>query len=85
MNACLSAAHAAGMASVAFPAIGTGVIGVPPAESACIMFEQVASFIDSNSPTTLNDVRFVIYEQDAATLKVNLHVMATRSGAGFVT
>ena len=55
------------MASIAFPAIGTGTLQFPRSEVAEIYFDAVISFKQKNSGTTLKEVKFVLYDQDHPT------------------
>ena len=57
------------MASIAFPAIGTGTLQFPRAEVAEIYFDEVVSFKQRNSATSLKEVKFVLYDQDHLTVQ----------------
>jgi len=57
------------MASIAFPAIGTGTLKFPRAEVAEIYFDVVISFSQKNPDTSLKEVRFVLYDQDHPTVQ----------------
>ena len=70
MQACLLRAHKAKLNSLSFPALGTGVLGMPANEAATFMYEEVDRFSQQNQQTTVKDVRFVIYKQDTVTLQV---------------
>ncbi|MGH2709749.1 MAG: O-acetyl-ADP-ribose deacetylase [Actinomycetota bacterium] len=56
----LAVADELGARSVAFPAISTGVYGYPLEEAASVSIEAVAS-----ADTGMDDVRFVLFDQDA--------------------
>ena len=58
-----------GMATIAFPAIGTGTLQFPRAEVAEIYFDEVMSFKQKNPATSLKEVRFVLYDQDHPTVQ----------------
>jgi len=58
-----------GMATIAFPAIGTGTLQFPRAEVAAIYFDEVISFKQKNPATSLKEVRFVLYDQDHPTVQ----------------
>lgn len=58
-----------GMATIAFPAIGTGTLQFPRAEVAEIYFDEVMSFNQKNPATSLKEVRFVLYDQDLPTVQ----------------
>ena len=57
------------MASIAFPAIGTGILAFPRAEVAEIYFDEVTSHIKRNPSPTLKEVRFVLYDKDYPTIQ----------------
>jgi len=57
------------MATIAFPAIGTGTLQFPRAEVAEIYFDEVVSFNQKNPATSLKEVRFVLYDQDHPTVQ----------------
>lgn len=69
LTKCLQEASKMGMASIAFPAIGTGTLQFPRAEVAEIYFDEVVSFNQKNPATTLKEVRFVLYDQDHPTVQ----------------
>jgi O-acetyl-ADP-ribose deacetylase len=52
------------MSSIAFPALGSGVGGVPPAQSADVMVSAVVDHIRKGK-TTLQQVTFVLYQDEA--------------------
>jgi len=52
-----------GLRSIAFPAIGTGIAGFPIPQCAEVMLEEVAAHL--KGPTSLEDVRFVLYDRAA--------------------
>ena len=68
LTKCLQEATNRGMASIAFPSIGTGTLQFPRAEVAEIYFETVISFNQKNPATSLKEVRFVLYDQDHPTI-----------------
>ncbi|XP_068735053.1 protein mono-ADP-ribosyltransferase PARP14-like [Montipora capricornis] len=45
---------------------GAGNLNFPPDEASRIMLEEVFSFCQTNSSSTLKDIRFVVYQQDQA-------------------
>jgi len=51
--------------SVAFPALGTGVYGIPEEVCARNSLKAVRDFFQSNSMTTITNVKFVLYSQSA--------------------
>ncbi len=58
----LAADHA--LVSIALPALGTGVGGFPLGECATVMLEAVRAHA-AEGPTSLKDVRFVLYGREA--------------------
>lgn len=69
---CLSKANKNRLASVAFPAIGSGSLGYNKKEVAKIMFSAVDKFARANPQANVTDVRFIIYDKDIETLQVKL-------------
>lgn len=61
----LELAEQNGLASIAFPAIGTGIAHFPIDQCARIMIEEVAAHCRGN--TTLKEVQFVLFGEDAET------------------
>ena len=62
-RASLRRADEKGLRSIAFPAIGTGIAGFPMRRCAEVMLEEVAAHLAGR--TTLEDVRFVLYDAPA--------------------
>ena len=60
---CLEQAHGDKMASIAFPALGTGFLGYNPLDSATTMLQCLATFDSMNTDTTLKEIIFVIYNK----------------------
>lgn len=58
------------MSSMAFPALGTGRLGYPPALAAKTMFKCCRYFLRHNSLTTLKDISIVVYHEDIETFQV---------------
>ena len=69
---CLSTVHKKNLGSVAIPAIGAGVLGVPPEVIATVMLDELCEFSRLNPQTQLRDVRFVVYPEDDTTVQVNI-------------
>lgn len=67
------AASEKGFKSIAFPAIGTGVLNFPPSLVAKVMFETVILFKNQYPDCSLKKVEFVIYPKDTATVEVCLN------------
>ena len=57
------------MESIAFPAIGTGILAFPHDEVAEIYFDEVTSHNKKNPSTTLKQVRFLLYDKDYSTIQ----------------
>lgn len=70
MEKCLNHVHKNRLSSVAFPALGTGNLGYPRETVAKEMFSIVHNFGSNNPSTSVNDVRFVLYDRDVDTVKV---------------
>jgi O-acetyl-ADP-ribose deacetylase (regulator of RNase III) len=62
-RASLLRASEKGLKSIAFPAIGTGIAGFPMRRCAEVMLEEVVQHL--KGPTSLEDVRFVLYDRPA--------------------
>ena len=60
------------LSSVAFPAVGTGILGFPADVVATCMFEVVDCFSSSNPSTSLQEVRCVVYGNDTKTFDVSI-------------
>jgi O-acetyl-ADP-ribose deacetylase len=54
-----------GLASIALPALGTGVGGFPADEAARVMIEATCNALHSMPPTSLQQVLFVLFTADA--------------------
>jgi O-acetyl-ADP-ribose deacetylase (regulator of RNase III) len=52
-----------GLRSIAFPAVGTGIAGFPMRRAAEIMIEEALKHLQG--PTSLEEVRFVLYDRPA--------------------
>lgn len=59
----LELAKEKGVKSIAFPAVGTGIAGFPMRDCAQIMLEEVVKHLEGE--TSLQQVRFVLYDQKA--------------------
>ena len=54
------------MRSIAFPVIGTGKLNFPHDAASRIMLEEATSFCQANSGSKVQDIRFVVFQQDHA-------------------
>jgi O-acetyl-ADP-ribose deacetylase (regulator of RNase III) len=70
VNKCLTLASGYNCKSIVFPALGTGNLRYPPAETAHIMLDTINNFLRTNPSTSLNDVRVIVYQKDANTYQV---------------
>ena len=75
INECLKRASNSKFKTIAFPAIGTGVLGVPPDKSAEWMFAAAAGFSESISSTSVRRVYFVVYDTNTEVLQVTIPVV----------
>ncbi|XP_028392657.1 protein mono-ADP-ribosyltransferase PARP14-like [Dendronephthya gigantea] len=66
---CLKKCHSSGKTSIAFPAIGTGILGFPHDVAAKIFFEETKEFEQSVSNCSIKEVSFVVYSQDAKSIE----------------
>ncbi|CAG2216552.1 unnamed protein product [Mytilus edulis] len=69
MKSCLQTADESEFVSIAFPAFGTGHLGYPKEQVANTMFSCVETFFRRHPKTSLQDVRFVVYDKDFTTVK----------------
>ena len=63
MKNCLHQAHADGLKSIAFPAIGAGTLNIPEDVVVKTLFEEIETFSREHPATSLKDIRFVIYTE----------------------
>ena len=63
---CLKKSGQLGLKSIAFPVIGTGNLNFPRNAASRIMLEETISFCQANSGSKVQDIRFVVFEQDQA-------------------
>ncbi|CAH1257849.1 PARP14 [Branchiostoma lanceolatum] len=61
---CLRTADTRGFNSIAFPALGTGVLQESVARTATTMLDALQDFVLQYKPTQLNEVRITIFQQD---------------------
>ena len=64
MQKCLQKGEELGAKSIAFPVIGTGNLGFPRDAASRIMLEETISFCGANPGSNVQDIRFVVFEQD---------------------
>ena len=61
MKACLYEATADGKNSIAFPALGTGILKCPPAQVAKLMFDCTEKFFLDHPESPIEEVMFVLH------------------------
>ena len=66
---CLNKCNSSEKHSIAFPAIGTGILGFPRDVAAKIFFEETKEFGKRTSNCNIKEVSFVVYNQDAASIE----------------
>lgn len=64
---CLLEADKRRLSSIAIPAVGTGILGFPGDLVVDCLFNEADQFSSSNPNTTVNEIRFVVYEKDQKT------------------
>ena len=68
---CLLEANRLRLRSIAIPAVGTGLLGYPSDLVVNCLFNEADKFSASNPDTTVNEIRFVVYEKDQKTFRVS--------------
>ena len=63
---CLRKGEQLEVKSIAFPVIGTGNLNFPRDAASRIMLKETISFCQANSGSKVQDIRFVVFEQDQA-------------------
>ena len=63
---CLQMGEQLEVKSIAFPVIGTGKLNFPRDAASRIMLKETKSFFRANSGSKVQDIRFVVFEQDQA-------------------
>ncbi|CAN2389077.1 positive regulation of interleukin-4-mediated signaling pathway [Pristimantis euphronides] len=69
VNCCLSTAEENHMPSIAFPAMGSGILGFPKNTVAAIMYEETLNFSSSGNHKHLKEVTFMLHPSDSETIK----------------
>ncbi|XP_031550400.1 uncharacterized protein LOC116287844, partial [Actinia tenebrosa] len=69
LRECLQQASKLNAASIAFPIIGTGELGFPKSTACQIMISEVINVTCLCVPSSLSDIRFVVFDQDAELVK----------------
>ena len=66
MQKCLHKCEQLKVKSIAFPVTGTGNLNFPRSAASRIMLKETISFCQANSGSKVQDIRFVVFEQDQA-------------------
>ncbi|KAF7215051.1 poly(ADP-ribose) polymerase family member 14-related sequence 1 isoform X3 [Nothobranchius furzeri] len=66
---CLDMAENARLASISFPAIGTGNLGFPKDIVASLMLNNISDFSSQTQPKHLKKVAIILYPKDAQTIQ----------------
>ena len=61
--------------SIAIPAIGTGELHYPRAQVPKIFFEEVTRYLTSHHFSLIDDIRFVVFGGDRATVNAFLGLL----------
>ncbi|XP_067657899.1 protein mono-ADP-ribosyltransferase PARP14-like [Haliotis asinina] len=69
VDTCLQRAPSRGYETIAFPALGTGILQYPPEIVARVFKEKIAAFSTDNPLTCLREVIIVLYLKDEKTTK----------------
>jgi O-acetyl-ADP-ribose deacetylase (regulator of RNase III) len=69
VKTCLNIATTKAMKSIAFPAIGSGNLGVPRDVVCRVLYDEVLTFSRRTNRTSLEDIIFVVYDRDIAIYK----------------
>lgn len=72
MYICLDKANFYNFKTIAFPALGTGILRYPPEIVAAAMFEGVERFRAEFRETSLEEVQFVVFHGDKVVMEVHL-------------
>ncbi|KAK3598397.1 hypothetical protein CHS0354_019800 [Potamilus streckersoni] len=69
MKKCLDECEKGGFTSIAFPALGTGILNYPRHIVAKEMFQHIYTYSRDNPSSSIKEVRFVVYQKDQSTIK----------------
>lgn len=70
VTSCLEKANANQFSTLAFPALGTGMLEFPPDVVANLIKETVKRFESDHPKSSIRKIVFVIYHKNKSTLKV---------------
>lgn len=71
--------HSSRKASIAFPAIGTGILGFPHDVAAKIFFQESKEFEQRVSNSSIKEVSFVVYSQDVKSIEAFTNALKKQS------
>lgn len=74
MKKCISLADDRKFKTLAFPAIGTGHLQIPPDVVGSCIKRMVEEYSMSHPHTSVEEIIFVIYEMDIGILQVNRNI-----------
>jgi putative ATPase len=80
VTSALSLAHERGLASLALPAISTGIFGFPKERGAAVITRAIVEFCEAHPESTLRDIRITLI--DAPTVEVFQEEFARAFDAG---
>ena len=67
--------HEKKMSCIAFPAIGTGNLKMPPRFVAEVMIDEFMKFSKQYTNTTLKHVRFILYHTNCPAIEASKHIV----------
>ena len=82
---CLKKCNSSEKKSIAFPAIGTGILGFPRDKAAEIFFEETKEFGQRISNCSVKEVIFVVYNQDDQSIEAFKNVLKKQAEWGKTT
>jgi len=62
------------VSSIAFPAVGTGMLRYPPGSVARCLVHAAADFTRMNKHTTVKHIMLVVFSNDLSTVEVSEHI-----------
>ncbi|XP_024625061.1 poly [ADP-ribose] polymerase 14 isoform X5 [Neophocaena asiaeorientalis asiaeorientalis] len=82
---CLEITESLSLNSIAFPAIGTGILGFPKNIFAELITSEVFKFSSRNQPTTLQEVCFLLHPRDHGNIQAFSDEFARRANGNFIS
>ncbi|XP_054556493.1 protein mono-ADP-ribosyltransferase PARP14-like isoform X2 [Talpa occidentalis] len=80
---CLEITEKLSLKSIAFPAIGTGILGFPKSDFAKLIISEVFKFSSNNQATTLQEVHFMLHPKDHGNIQAFSDEFARRANGNF--